>query len=95
MLLFSYFLLTIYCSINIIIQEGERKQGYITNKVIKIKEKIKEIKMKARKIKEERKLLLEFIERERIHYHNLAELFARKFSEKWFGKTELDKIEEE
>lgn len=51
--------------------------------------------MKVRKIKEERKLLLEFIERERIHYHNLAELFARKFSEKWFGKTELDKIEEE
>ena len=51
--------------------------------------------MKVRKIKEERKLLLEFIERERIHYRNLAELFARKFSEKWFSKTELDKIEEE
>lgn len=83
------------CSTNIIIQEGERKQEYITNKVIKIKENKKEIKMKARKIKEERKLLLEFIERERIHYHNLVEILVRKFNEKWFDKSELDKTEEE
>lgn len=51
--------------------------------------------MKERKIKEERKLLLEFVERERIHYHNLVEILVRKFNEKWFDKTELDKIEEE
>lgn len=43
--------------------------------------------MKQRKAKEKRELLLEFIEKENLHYHNLAELFARKFCEKWFDKA--------
>ena len=46
-------------------------QGCLTNKDIRNK--------RGDRMKEERKLLLEFTERERMYYYSLADFFAKSF----------------